>query len=259
MFTGLRFGGTDGTSRPVRTMRPSSGVTKPAIIRSVVVLPQPLGPRSEKNSPSPIASVIRWTASTPPKRLPTPSSEMATSADARCPSELTAVAEHTPPSNPRALAQTRTDAGGQPLRSRRPTAREPAARGRAARDSGTGRPAARRGAGAGVPARTLVARAARPRYGRGCDRPRARGRRHPAHARPARHVALRRRRGHPLDRRANGAADPDAERGHAQAVRTRRPAARADRRADRRRADRPRTPHAHTARLVPRGARDRGG
>ena len=56
MFTGRRFEETVVTSCPCRRMRPSSGTSKPAIIRSVVVLPQPLGPSSEKNSPSPIAS-----------------------------------------------------------------------------------------------------------------------------------------------------------------------------------------------------------
>src|SRR5262249_56398793 len=33
-------------------MAPPDGVSNPAMQRSVVVLPQPLGPRSEKNSPS---------------------------------------------------------------------------------------------------------------------------------------------------------------------------------------------------------------
>src|SRR5439155_23237425 len=33
-------------------MAPSDSVSNPAMQRSVVVLPQPLGPRSEKNSPS---------------------------------------------------------------------------------------------------------------------------------------------------------------------------------------------------------------
>ena len=52
MLTGRRFAETVVTSCRCRTMRPSSGTSKPAIIRSVVVLPQPLGPSSEKNSPS---------------------------------------------------------------------------------------------------------------------------------------------------------------------------------------------------------------
>src|SRR5712691_558921 len=78
MLTGRRLGDTDVTSCPFNTMRPSSGTTKPAIIRRVVVLPQPLGPSSEKNSPSPIASVTSCTASTLPKRLLTPARAMAT-------------------------------------------------------------------------------------------------------------------------------------------------------------------------------------
>ena len=36
---------------PSRTIRPDVGETKPAIMRKVVVLPQPEGPSSERNSP----------------------------------------------------------------------------------------------------------------------------------------------------------------------------------------------------------------
>ncbi len=43
-------------------IRPSSGVSKPASIRSSVVLPQPLGPSSAKNSPARISSDSRSTA-----------------------------------------------------------------------------------------------------------------------------------------------------------------------------------------------------
>ena len=52
MLTGRRFGDSEVTSWPCSRIRPSSGTSKPAIIRRVVVLPQPLGPSSEKNSPS---------------------------------------------------------------------------------------------------------------------------------------------------------------------------------------------------------------
>ena len=38
-------------SSPLITMVPVVGVSNPAIMRSVVVLPQPLGPRNETNSP----------------------------------------------------------------------------------------------------------------------------------------------------------------------------------------------------------------
>ena len=38
-------------SRPPTLMRPAVGSSNPAIMRSVVVLPQPDGPMIEKNSP----------------------------------------------------------------------------------------------------------------------------------------------------------------------------------------------------------------
>ncbi len=78
MFTGRLFAETDVTSAPWSTTLPVSGTSKPAIIRSVVVLPQPLGPSSEKNSPSPISSVMSSTAAASPKRLLTPRSAIPT-------------------------------------------------------------------------------------------------------------------------------------------------------------------------------------
>src|SRR5438445_3319332 len=51
------------------TTRPSSGVSKPAINLDKVVLPQPDGPSSAKNSPASTASDTRSTAATAPKRL----------------------------------------------------------------------------------------------------------------------------------------------------------------------------------------------
>ena len=78
MLTGRRFAETDVTSRACKTIRPSSGTSKPAIILSVVVFPQPLGPSSEKNSPSPIDSVTSRTAATVPKPLLTLSRAIAT-------------------------------------------------------------------------------------------------------------------------------------------------------------------------------------
>ena len=39
------------TSRPSMRIVPALGISKPAIMRSVVVLPQPEGPRNETNSP----------------------------------------------------------------------------------------------------------------------------------------------------------------------------------------------------------------
>ena len=51
MLTSRLFGETPVTSRPSRKTVPPVGSSKPAIIRIVVVLPQPDGPSSEKNSP----------------------------------------------------------------------------------------------------------------------------------------------------------------------------------------------------------------
>ncbi len=57
-------------SPSIRTS-PSVGCSKPAIIRSVVVLPQPLGPRKVKNSPCPSSSERSSTAVKVSKRLVT--------------------------------------------------------------------------------------------------------------------------------------------------------------------------------------------
>ena len=57
---------------PSMRMEPASGSTKPAMARSSVVLPLPLGPSRAKSSPS---SMRRWTSSSAgvaPKRLVTP-------------------------------------------------------------------------------------------------------------------------------------------------------------------------------------------
>ena len=51
MFTGRLSGASRVMSRPRSSIRPPVGGSNPPIIRSVVVLPQPLGPSSEKNSP----------------------------------------------------------------------------------------------------------------------------------------------------------------------------------------------------------------
>src|SRR5689334_23179962 len=53
--------GTCVMSSPPTRMRPASGSSKPAIMRNVVVLPQPDGPSSAKNSPG---CTIRSTRST---------------------------------------------------------------------------------------------------------------------------------------------------------------------------------------------------
>ena len=55
-------------------MRPSVGSSKPPIIRSVVVLPQPDGPSSAKNEPRGISTEIPSTATVSSNRLTTFSS-----------------------------------------------------------------------------------------------------------------------------------------------------------------------------------------
>ena len=55
---------------PIRTA-PSVGSRKPEIVRSRVVLPQPEGPRIEKNSPPAIFRLTFLTAVKSPKRIVT--------------------------------------------------------------------------------------------------------------------------------------------------------------------------------------------
>src|SRR5256885_349797 len=71
-----RFSGGTNTARagavigrPLTETSPASPSSSPAIIRSVVVLPHPLGPRSVTHSPSCTSKVTASTASTSPKRL----------------------------------------------------------------------------------------------------------------------------------------------------------------------------------------------
>ena len=52
MLTLRLYGGSQVTSWPWSSIRPDVGSSKPPIIRRVVVLPQPDGPRRLKNSPS---------------------------------------------------------------------------------------------------------------------------------------------------------------------------------------------------------------
>ena len=66
MFMSRRLGGTPTMFSPYSRTWPDVGCSKPAIIRSVVVLPQPDGPSSEKNSPVSIARSTRSTAWTLP-------------------------------------------------------------------------------------------------------------------------------------------------------------------------------------------------
>ena len=76
MFTGRLLGGVRLMSSPSIRIRPSLGVSNPASMRSRVVLPQPDGPRSAKNSPSSIARLTLSTAIIAPKRLVTFSKRM---------------------------------------------------------------------------------------------------------------------------------------------------------------------------------------
>ena len=55
VLTSRRYGGVPTASTPPIRISPSSGCSKPAIIRSDVVLPHPDGPSSERNSP-----VLTW-------------------------------------------------------------------------------------------------------------------------------------------------------------------------------------------------------
>src|SRR5579862_6869819 len=71
VLTSRRYGGTPTASRPPITISPSSGCSKPAIIRSDVVLPQPDGPRSDRNSPLRTFRLTPFTAVSEPNRLVT--------------------------------------------------------------------------------------------------------------------------------------------------------------------------------------------
>ncbi len=81
MLTSRLFGGPAVTSLPCSHTVPVVGSSKPAIIRIVVVLPQPDGPSKEKNSPSTIRrSIVRTAATTSLPEwnsLATPASSMA--------------------------------------------------------------------------------------------------------------------------------------------------------------------------------------
>ena len=69
MFTGRLLGGVLAMSWPSSSTWPEVGASNPAIIRSVVVLPQPEGPSSEKNPPAGISRSMLSTATTGPKCL----------------------------------------------------------------------------------------------------------------------------------------------------------------------------------------------
>ncbi len=69
-------GATLDTSAPSSITRPLVGCSNPAIIFNKVVLPQPEGPSSEKNSPRPMAKSAASTATKSPNSLRTFSSTM---------------------------------------------------------------------------------------------------------------------------------------------------------------------------------------
>src|SRR5829696_4197429 len=68
------FGGTPTAERPSISISPSVGSSKPATIRSVVVLPHPDGPSSARNSPGCTSRSMRSTATRSPNRFVTPRS-----------------------------------------------------------------------------------------------------------------------------------------------------------------------------------------
>ena len=65
-FSGGSDGPGDDSTWPSISIVPASAPMKPAIIRSVVVLPQPEGPSSETNSPSSSSRSKPATAATSP-------------------------------------------------------------------------------------------------------------------------------------------------------------------------------------------------
>src|SRR5215213_769791 len=93
---------------PIRTV-PAVGSSRPATIRSVVVLPQPDGPSSAKNDPCGTVSVRSSTAVKSPKRLVTPSSRRSPPPASRgdSPSGVTGVVEEDEVRRRRALVELR--------------------------------------------------------------------------------------------------------------------------------------------------------
>src|SRR5262249_47939182 len=59
----------ENTLRSPMTISPSSGRSRPATLRSVVVLPQPDGPSSVKKLPGLTSKLTPASASTPPSRV----------------------------------------------------------------------------------------------------------------------------------------------------------------------------------------------
>jgi hypothetical protein len=76
MLVGRWLGGTVDIGWPSMKISPLVGASKPASMRKSVVLPQPEGPSSEKNSPRPMSKSSSSTACTLPKCFDTPRIEM---------------------------------------------------------------------------------------------------------------------------------------------------------------------------------------
>src|SRR5437762_8636795 len=66
-----RKAGTSLTTRPRRLTVPSVGSRKPATMLRVVVLPQPDGPSSERNSPRATSRLTPWSTGVDPYRIDT--------------------------------------------------------------------------------------------------------------------------------------------------------------------------------------------
>ena len=80
MFTFRLYGRQPGdVLRPGARSAPDVGCSKPPIIRRVVVLPQPDGPRRQKNSPSRTSRLMWSTAAASPNCLTTSTSRTSTS------------------------------------------------------------------------------------------------------------------------------------------------------------------------------------
>src|SRR6056297_1232490 len=69
MLTGRLFGGVSSTDLPLIRMSPDVGLRNPAIIRMIVVLPQPDGPRIEKKLPGGTEKETLSTAVASPNRF----------------------------------------------------------------------------------------------------------------------------------------------------------------------------------------------
>ena len=72
MFTSRAYGACVGDVDAAERIRPAVGTSKPAIIRSTVVLPEPDGPSIEKNSPSARSRSMPSTAVTSPNVFRSP-------------------------------------------------------------------------------------------------------------------------------------------------------------------------------------------